>query len=255
MGNRSSLAAAFAAVVLLLATTGVAEAQSSFFDKAKSVLGGATGALPGAAGDASALTDGEIGKGLREALRVGTERVVSRLGKADGFNADPEIHIPLPDTLRSVQSVLKRVGMSSMADDLEIRLNRAAEAAAPKAKQLFWTAISEMTLDDVRRIYDGPKDAATRYFQAKMTPPLAEAMAPVVDKSLAEVGAIRSYDAMMSRYKALPFVPDVKADLTKYVVEKGMDGIFHYVAREEAAIRSNPAARTTAILQRVFGGT
>jgi hypothetical protein len=132
-------------------------------------------------------------------------------------------------------------------------LNRAAEAAAPEAKELFWQAISEMTLDDVRRIYDGPDDAATRYFQDKMTPPLAKRMEPVVDRSLADVGAIQSYDNMMGQYESVPFVPDVKADLISYVVEKAMDGLFYYVAKEEAAIRNNPAARTTEILRRVFG--
>jgi hypothetical protein len=86
-----------------------------------------------------------------------------------------------------------------------------------------------------------------------MTPPLAERMVPVVNDSLAEVGAIRSYDEMMGQYRAVPFVPDVKANLTEYVVEKAMDGLFHYVAQEEAAIRNNPAKRTTELLQRVFG--
>ncbi len=91
-----------------------------------------------------------------------------------------------------MQKVLKTIGMSGLADDLELRLNRAAEAAAPEAKELFWQAISEMTLDDVRQIYDGPDDAATRYFQYKMTPPLAKRMQPVVVRSLADVGAIQS---------------------------------------------------------------
>ncbi len=110
-----------------------------------------------------------------------------------------------------------------------------------------------MTLEDVEGIYNGPDDAATRYFQGKMTPPLVERMVPVVNESLAEVGAIRSYDEMMGQYKAVPFVPDVKADLTDYVVEQAMDGLFHYVAKEEAAIRNNPAERTTELLKHVFG--
>ena len=175
------------------------------------------------------------------------------MGTADGYNLDPDIHIPLPGVLKDVQKVLKTIGMSSLTDDLELRLNRAAEAAAPEAKELFWQAIREMTLDDVRQIYDGPDDAATRYFQDKMTPPLAKRMQPVVDRSLADVGAIQSYDNMMGQYKSVPFVPDVKADLTSYVVEKAMDGLFYYVAKEEAAIRNNPAARTTELLQKVFG--
>ena len=134
-----------------------------------------------------------------------------------------------------------------------LRLNRAAEVAAPKAKKLFIDAIAAMTLDDARRIYDGPNDAATRYFQGKMTKPLAREMTPVVSESLSEVGAIKSYDSVMGQYKQIPFVPDAKADLTEYVVEKGMDGIFYYLAKEEAAIRENPVKRTTSLLKKVFG--
>ena len=134
-----------------------------------------------------------------------------------------------------------------------MKLNRAAEVATPKAKELFSQAISEMTFEDVMNIYNGPDDAATRYFQKKMTPPLAREMQPVVDQSLAEVGAVQAYDKVMAEYRSMPFVPDVKADLTTYVVEKGMDGIFHYMAVEEAAIRQDPAKRTTELLQRVFG--
>jgi len=148
---------------------------------------------------------------------------------------------------------LGRVGMSGIVDDLELRLNRGAEAAVPRAKRLFWNAIQAMTLEDVRTIYDGPKDAATQYFRGKMSGPLAGDMRPIVDQELANVGAIRSYDQMMGQYRAIPFVPDVKADLTQYVLEKAIDGIFLYLGREEAAIRENPVKRTTALLERVFG--
>ncbi|MDP2105001.1 MAG: DUF4197 domain-containing protein, partial [Desulfobulbaceae bacterium] len=140
-----------------------------------------------------------------------------------------------------------------MLDDLEVKLNRAAETATPQAKQLFWQAIEAMTLDDVMSIYNGPADAATRYFQGKMSKPLAEEMRPVVSESLDQVGAIQSYDAAIGQYRNLPLVPDVKTDLTGYVVEKGMEGIFYYLAKEEAAIRQNPAKRTTELLQQVFG--
>jgi len=205
-------------------------------------------------GTSSGLTTREITDGLLEALRVGTARVVTQVGAVDGYNLDPAIHIPLPGALKNVQSALRSVGMSHLADDLELRLNRAAEAAAPEAKALFWQAIGEMTFDDARKIYDGPDDAATRYFQRKMTPPLAQRMEPVVEKKMASVGAVRAYDSMIGQYKSIPFVPDVKADLTGYVVDKAMDGLFYYVAREEAAIRNDPAARTTALLKKVFGG-
>ena len=204
-------------------------------------------------GGSEDLSVGEIAGGLKDALRVGTESVVGQLGTTDGFNQDPSIHIPLPESLHTVQSTLSKLGMSGMLDDLELRLNRAAETATPKAKALFWDAISEMTLDDVTAIYEGPDDSATRYFQGKMSQPLAKEMGPVVSDSLSEVGAIKSYDDVMGQYDQIPFVPDVKANLSEYVVEKGMDGIFHYLAKEEAAIRNNPVKRTTALLQKVFG--
>lgn len=212
---------------------------------ASAILGGA-GSQP--------LTDLEIGNGLKEALRIGTQRVVGQVGAVDGYNADPLIHIPLPEDLRKVHNVLDKIGLASMTSDLELKLNRAAERAAPEAKDVFWNAITEMSLDDVRGIWKGPDDSATQYFRGKMTVPLTDRFTPIVLGAMGEVGAIRSYDRMMSKYDSIPFVPDVKADLTRYTVEKGLSGLFTYVAKEEAAIRNNPAKRTTQLLQRVFGG-
>ena len=233
---------------MLLPAGGQPLAQSSLLDKAQDLLGSGSG------GSSAALSTAEISDGLREALRVGTERVVDQLGQTDGFNADPDIHIPLPESLQSVQKALGTVGMSDLADDLELRLNRAAEAATPQAKQVFWDAISNMTLEDAEGIYNGPDDAATRYFQEKMSGPLSEAMRPVIDDSLSGVGAIAAYDNMMGEYGKLPFMPDAKANLSDYALEQALEGLFTYVAREEAAIRSDPAKRTTEILQKVFGG-
>lgn len=220
-----------------------------WFDKAKSMLEEVHRAAP----KERSLTESDIASGLKEALAVGTSRVVKQLGAKDGFNADSLIHIPLPQSFRTVQSALSKIGMSSMLDDLELRLNRAAEEAAPRAKELFVASIKEMTLDDVMGIYKGPDDAATQYFKEKMSEPLAAEMRPVVEKSLSDVGAIAAYDAAVGRYKSIPFVPDVRADLTGHVLEKGMDGIFYYLAKEEAAIRQNPAKRTTELLKKVFG--
>jgi hypothetical protein len=224
-------------------------AQDSLLEQGRGLL---EGMLPGRAGG-SDLGDAEIGAGLREALQVGTERVTASLGQVDGFNADPDIHIPLPGNLQGVQTALAMVGMSDVADDLELRMNRAAEAAAPQAKELFWQAISEMTLEDAQAILDGPDDAATRYFQGKMTAPLTERFTPVVDRELADAGAVRAYEQMMGDYRKLPFAPDVQANLTPYVVEQALKGMFLMLAREEAAIRRDPAARTTDLLRTVFG--
>ena len=220
---------------------------AGWLDKAKDILDES-----GVSSSVSNLTDSEITSGLKEALHVSSGIVVKQLGATDGFNADPNIHIPLPDELQTMQSALKSIGMSGLLDDLETRLNRAAETATPKAKQLFYNAINEMSLDDARGILEGPDNAATQYFKSKMTPGLIKEFTPIVDESLADVGAIESYDRAVSSYKNIPLVPDVKADLSSYVVEKGMDGIFYYLAQEEAKIRQDPAARTTEILKKVF---
>ena len=200
----------------------------------------------------SQLTNTEIAAGLREALTVGTEKVVGQLGVTDGFNLDPKIHIPLPGTLKKVDTALSAVGMNSLTDELELRLNRAAELSTQKAKKLFIIAIQEMTIEDAKNILTGSEDAATQYLRKTMGPGLNEEMQPIVQKSLASAGAIKVYDDMMGEYAQIPFMPDVKANLNNYVVEKAMDGIFYYVAQEEKAIRENPFARTTDLLKKVF---
>lgn len=199
------------------------------------------------------LTADEIDAGLREALRVGSERVVAQVGRSDGFNADPRIRIPLPKKLAEARDFARKLGLDARFNEVEIRLNRAAEAAAPQARTLFARAIREMTLADARAILDGPADAATRYFAGRMTPELTRLMRPVVERSLDEVGALRSYRQALQKYQALPLAPRVELDLTGYVTEQGIAGIFHYLAAEEAAIRHDPLKRTTALLQRVFG--
>lgn len=202
---------------------------------------------------ASGLSSVEVGSGLKEALTVGASTVVKQLGQSGGFNNDPAIHIPLPGSLKTVKSALGKVGMGGMLEDLELKMNSAAEMATPKAKHLFIDAIKAMSMDDAKAILNGPKDSATRYFQSKMSTPLAAEMSPVVQESLSSVGAVKSYDAAIKQYENIPFVPDVKANMTEYVVQKSMDGIFHYLAVEEAAIRENPVKRTTALLKKVFG--
>ncbi|RMF19715.1 MAG: DUF4197 domain-containing protein [Deltaproteobacteria bacterium] len=233
-------------VALLLAAWAL-PARAGFFDALRGIL------RPSPWGGASGLTQQTIADGIREALRVGTDHVVARLGRPGGFASDPVAHIPLPGALATVQNALARIGMSGIADDLEARLNSAAEAALPEARAVFWKTISEMTLDDVMAIYRGPEDAATRYFEEKMTPELTSRMKPIVQDKLSQVGAVATFDTMMARYRALPLAPPVDADLSEYVVGKALDGTFHYVAEEEAAIRRDPAARTTDLLKKVFG--
>ncbi len=236
---------AFIATTLIFSTQVFAD--NSWLDKGSELLKSV-----GTKSTTGELTVEEIGAGLKEALKVASKNVVKQLGAEDGFNKDSNIHIPLPQSLDSVKSMLAKVGMSSLFEDLELKLNRAAEDATPKAKKLFKNAISDMNFEDVKQIYNGPDDAATQYFKEKMTPDLALEMKPVIETSLSQVGAVRAYDDMMKNYKSIPFVPDVKANLTDHVIEKGMDGIFYYMAKEEIAIRQNPAKRTTELLKKVF---
>jgi hypothetical protein len=236
-------AGVFALMLLLVSTSGWAQSN---------LLQQGLGLISSGGAKTGSLSQGEMGDGLKEALRVGTENVVAQLGQAGGFYSDKAIRIPLPGQLATVQKALKAAGYSSLVDDLELKLNQAAEQATPKAKALFVDAISAMTIQDAQKILSGPDDSATQYFRKSMGPGLATEMKPIVDATLADAGAVQAYDAMMGQYKALPFMPDAKANLSDYVVEKGMDGIFHYVAKEESAIRNNPAARTTDLLKKVF---
>lgn len=151
-----------------------------------------------------------------------------------------------------MRKALEVVRMAGLLDDLELRLNRAAELTMPRARELFLGAIDNMTLDDVREILSGPDDAATRYFQRNSSVDLGDAMRPIVESALNESGAVQVYDRTMGEYDSIPFMPDVKADLTAHVLTLGLKGIFHYIAVEEASIRNEPVKRTTDLLRRVF---
>lgn len=201
------------------------------------------------------LSTDDIARGLRQALSVGSQNVVGQLGKVDGFNSDPVAHIPLPRGLEKVRNVMRKVGLSNDLDNLETRINRAAELATPKAKALFLSAINQMSIDDAVGILRGPDNAATQYFRGAMGGQLASAMRPIIDDSLSQVGAVRSFNSLLASYRKIPLAPPIEADLTEHVLGKGVDGIFHYIAVEEKAIREDPLKRTTELLQRVFGSS
>ncbi|MGI9449779.1 MAG: DUF4197 domain-containing protein [Geminicoccaceae bacterium] len=237
------------ALVVSLAGCADGEGNEGWAGAAGQVLGGVL------AGNNGALGSSEIAAGLKEALKVGTERVVGTLGVEDGFNADPKVHIPLPKVLAQAQSSLRLIGASGLIDDLELRVNRAAEQATPVAKDIFWGAITQLTFDDVNTIYQGENDAATQYLDRTTRGSLTDAMRPIVDNALAEAGAVNVYDSIIDQAKAAPFLPDLKTDLTNHVLDRAMDGLFTYLSVEEAAIREDPLKRSTELLKRVFGAT
>ena len=263
--HRSSLrraAGACIAPLFAMFLLGSAEAPAqSFLDKANDALkslGGSnaldsiTGGKSGS-GASGGLSEGTVADGLREALAVGTERVIGQLGATGGFLDDPTVHIPLPDDLKRAQDLLEAAGLGSYGDEVEKRLNRGAEEAMPEAGEILGGSIRQMTLDDAKSILNGPEDAATQFFRRTAGTEIEDRLRPVIESSLSEVGALTALDSMISKYKTLPFVPDVKGDLVNHATDEAMDGLFHYLAEEEAAIRANPAERTTDLLKTVFG--
>ncbi|MFK7913553.1 MAG: DUF4197 domain-containing protein [Pseudomonadales bacterium] len=199
------------------------------------------------------LSSDTIAAGLKEALTVGTGRVVDNLGARGGFGESKAFRIPLPESLQKARSVASKVGMAGYFDELEDKMNLAAEAATPKARSLFVGAISQLTFTDVMDIYQGGDNAATEYLRGKTAEPLKREMRPLIDSSLAEVGAVSSFNKLVARYNALPMVKDVDADLSGHVLQYANGAIFTELASQESQIRKNPRQRTTALLQQVFG--
>ena len=207
----------------------------------------------GVGGQGSGLSDAKIGSGLKEALHIGTENAVNLTGKTDGYFLNQAIKILMPEKLKTFEKGLRAVGYGPKIDEFVLSMNRAAEKAAPFARQIFWDAIGEMSFDDVRKILSGNDTAATDYFKGKTTDKLTVVFKPIVDKSMNEVGVTRQYKELVGLYESIPFVKKESFDLDHYVVTKALDGLFHMVGEEEKKIRKNPAARTTDLLKEVFG--
>ena len=240
------------AVALLLLVAAAAPAGAQLDDLLKRFPGGGLPQVPGATGTGG-LGDVKIGQALKEALQVGTANAVQLTGRTDGYLKNEAIKILLPDKLRSLESGLRMVGYGSQMDELVVGMNRAAEQAAPAAKQIFWDAIGAMTIDDAQRILNGGNTAATDYFKGKTTDQLTTAFRPVVEKTMGQVGVTRQYSELLGRARSIPFVNVEAYDLDAYVVGKGLDGLFHVVGEEERKIRTNPSARVTDLLREVFG--
>jgi hypothetical protein len=204
-------------------------------------------------GQGSSLSDAKIGSGLKEALRVGTENAVVSTGTIDGYFRNEAIKILMPKNLRFLEQGLRAIGYGPQIDEFVLSMNRAAERAAPFAKEIFWTAIGEMTIDDARKILTGNDTAATDYFKSKTSKKLAVAFRPTVERTMNEVGVTRQYKDLVGRYETIPFAKSVTFDIDAYVVDKGIDGLFYVVGQEEKKIRTNPAARVNDLLKEVFG--
>jgi hypothetical protein len=237
-------------IVLLLAGllgAGVAAAQS-WKELGQQILQQAAGSP-----QASALAEGEIVQGLREALAKGTKNAVLQLGKTDGYWASDRFRIPLPRTLTQADQLLRIGGYGPRLDELHLSFNRAAEKAVPVAADVFSQAVSRLTLKDARNILYGPPDAATQYFKTTTGASLATQFKPLVANVTAKAGLVQQYDKFMTSAGPLASLAGIKMDVNDYVTNKALDGLFLRVAEEEKAIRTNPAARTSEVLKKVFG--
>jgi hypothetical protein len=203
-------------------------------------------------GKTTDLSDSKIASGLKEALQVGAGNAVKLTGQPDGYFKNEAIKIVMPKNLKALETGLRAIGFGPKVDDFVLSMNRAAEKAAPAAKQIFMDAILQMTIDDARKIFTGGDTAATEYFKSKTTEKLTAAFRPVISKSMSEIGVGQQFKELTGRYSSIPFAKMPAFDLDGYVVSKALDGLFLVLGDEERKIRTNPSAQVTSLLKEVF---
>jgi len=201
------------------------------------------------------LDEATVAAGLKDALRVGTERTANGVSVLDGFLGNALIRIALPEEFHDMAGALRTVGFGRQVDELEVAMNRAAERAAGEAKGVFWDAIKRMSIADAFAILRGDDDAATRYFRNATEDELRSRFGPIVHAKMEEVGLYRIYQELSGYYDRIPLVKKPAVDLDAYVTDRALGGLFTVLALEEKRIREDPAARTTELLRRVFGRT
>jgi hypothetical protein len=216
---------------------------SDIINSARDVLGGS-----------GSLTDDEIIAGLKEALAIGTEKAVSIVSRPDGYYKNSAIKIPLPEPVQKAEKFLRASGYGQKVDAFELSMNRAAERAAPEAKAIFLDAIKEMRVDDAKKILNGRDNEATLYFEDKTSSRLEKIFKPIVEDAMGEVGVTRSFQDLNAKVESMPFGRSLSFDLDQYVTDGALKGLFKMLAEQERQIRTDPAARVTDLLQKVFAG-
>jgi len=200
------------------------------------------------------LSDEEVVRGLKEALAQGSRQAIARLGKAGGYLNDPNVRIPMPDNLKTVERLLRTLKQDKVADEFVVSLNQAAEKAVPEAAAIIGDSLAKLTLVDARDILNGPEDAATQYFRKTGEAQLRARFLPIVRQATQQAGVTSAYKRLMQRAGPYAQLMGSQAtDLDGYVTDKAMDGLFKMLAEEERRIRQDPLARTTELLNKVFG--
>ncbi len=198
------------------------------------------------------LGDADIAAGLRQALDFGIEKQVKKLTLKDGFYGNSLVKILLPEELQKVDKTLRDIGLGSLADDGIKLLNRAAEDAVKEATPIFVNAVKDITFADAKNILLGNNDAATQYLQGKTNTALYDKFQPVIQNSFAKVGADQIWAQLINSYNKVPFVQKVNPDLTDYVTNQALKGVYTMIAVEEQQIRTKVGSRTTDLLKKVF---
>jgi hypothetical protein len=235
---------------LILAVILISGGNAAFTAGLSDIVKGARDVL----GGSGTLSNDEIIAGLKEALEVGTEKAVALVSKVDGYYRNPDIKIPLPESVQKVEKLLRAAGYGQKVDAFELSMNRAAERAAPEAKSIFRDAITRMSFEDAGKILNGRDNEATLYFEDKTSDRLQALFKPIVKDAMGEVGVTRSFQDMNARAESLPFGKSLSFDLDQYVTDGALKGLFKMLAEQERQIRTEPAARVTDLLQKVFGG-
>jgi len=198
------------------------------------------------------LSEKDATAGLKEALNQGAGSAVAKLGKTDGFLGNTQVKIPLPDSLQKADRTLSRFGMGKYTQDLVVSMNRAAELAVPEAKDLLLDAVKQMTVQDAKNILTGGNTAATDYFRAKTSQPLAVKFLPIVRQATAKVQLAQKYDEFAGKASRFGLLDEKQANLEEYITQKALDGLFLMIAEEEKAIRADPLGQGNKLLTKVF---
>lgn len=195
----------------------------------------------------------QINQGLKEALTLAADISADRLNLPDGYLKNPDVKILFPPEAKNIENTLRSLGLDAMVDQVILSVNRAAEDAAIQAKPIFESAVKNMSIQDVSGILTGNKDAATAYFKENTSDSLSQKFEPIISQSLKKVDATKYWEDVTTRYNKVPFVKKVNTDLTGYVTQKAIDGLFVEIAKEELKIRNSVTARKSELLKQVFG--
>lgn len=201
----------------------------------------------------SDLSNEEASSGLKAALIQGAGKAVSKLGSVDGFLGNKQVKIQLPESLKKAEKAMRMFGMGKQADELVLKMNRAAEAAVPEAKALLVDSVKKMSLTDAKSILTGPADSATQYFKRTTSLPMGEKFLPIVKKATENVQLAQQYNKFAEMGGKYGLVKKEDANLEQYVTQKTLDGVYLMMAQEEAAIRKDPIGQASSLIKKVFG--